>query len=327
VNPVTANEEALAEAARTPAAVAKHVLVVGGGPAGLEAARVAASRGHRVTLWEKSWQLGGTLRFAALVYEPNERLLRWLETQVRKLPIDIEVGVEASVARVRELAPDVVLVATGASRQALTVPGAEREHVFDGDDLRALLTGEGSGVASKKLSLAGRIAVRAGRATGVTRDPGRLREASKLYMPVGKRVVVIGGGLVGVELAEFLSGRGRQVTVLEEGSHLAVEMAHPRRARVLEDARHAGVIFETNARVLEITAACVRFELQDGDAAPEAREVAADTVVVASGLVPNPGPARSLRAAGIELQEIGDVTGVGYIEGAIHDGFRAALAL
>jgi 2,4-dienoyl-CoA reductase (NADPH2) len=146
-------------------------------------------------------------------------------------------------------------------------------------------------------------------------------------MPVGKRVVVIGGGLVGVELAEFLSGRGRQVTVLEEGSHLAVEMAHPRRARVLEDARHAGVIFETNARVLEITAACVHFELQDGDAAPKTREVAADTVVVASGLVPNPGPAQRLCAAGIELQEIGDVTGVGYIEGAIHDGFRAALAL
>jgi 2,4-dienoyl-CoA reductase (NADPH2) len=327
VNPVTANEESLAEAVRTPAAVKRQVLVIGGGPAGMEAARVAALRGHRVTLWEKSRQLGGTLRFAALVYEPNERLLRWLETQVKKLGVEVKLGMEASPDRVRELAPDVVLVATGASREALAVPGAEREHVFDGDDLRSLLTGEGSAKASQKLSLAGRVAVLAGRATGVTSDPAKLREASKAYMPVGKRVVVVGGGLVGVELAEFLATRGRDVMVLEEGAWLAVEMAHPRRARVLEDVRHEGVTFETNAKVLEIGAKNVRFERGGGEAPPEVIEVAADTVVVATGLVPNPGPAAALRAAGIELVEIGDATGVGYIEGAIHDGFRAALAI
>ena len=128
MNPVTANEVETAEAERTLAAVTKRVLVVGGGPAGMEAARVAALRGHRVTLWEKSRQLGGTLRFAALVYEPNERLLRWLETQMRKLPVDVKLGVEATPERVREWAPDAVLVATGARREALAVPGAQREH-------------------------------------------------------------------------------------------------------------------------------------------------------------------------------------------------------
>ncbi len=327
VNPVTANEVEMAEAERTLAAVTKRVLVVGGGPAGMEAARVAALRGHRVTLWEKSRQLGGTLRFAALVYEPNERLLRWLETQMRKLPVDVKLGVEATPERVREWAPDAVLVATGARREALAVPGAQREHVFDGDDLRALLTGQDASTALKKLSLTRRLAVMAGRATGVTRDPAKLREASKAYMPVGKRVVVIGGGLVGVELAEFLGDRGRQVTVLEASPWLAVEMAHPRRARVLEEARHVGIRFETNVRLLEIGAESVRFQVAGDDAAPETREAAADTVVVATGLVANPGPAEQLRAAGIELVEIGDSTGVGYIEGAIHDGFRAALAL
>lgn len=327
VNPVTANEESLADRERESAADAKHVLVVGGGTSGLEAARVAALRGHRVTLWEKAAQLGGTLRFAALVYEPNERLLRWLTTQVEKLGVDVVLGKEATADEVRALGPDVVLLAPGAKREALDVPGADRDFVFDGDDLRALLTGEGAEGASRKLSLAGRLAVRAGRATGITGDPGKLREASRAYMPVGKRVVVIGGGLVGVELAEFMATRGRQVAVLEESRWLATEMAHPRRARMLEDAREAGVEFETNARVVEITDQGVRYETRVKEDPPELHEVAADTVVVATGLVANPGPAEALRAAGIPLVEIGDGKGVGYIEGAIHDAFHAAIAL
>ena len=96
---------------------------------------------------------------------------------------------------------------------------------------------------------------------------------------------------------------------------------------MLEELRHAGVKTETNVRVLEIGADNVRFERQAAEGAPEVCDVAADTVVVATGLVANPGPAASLRAAGIDVVEIGDTTGVGYIEGAIHDGFRAALAL
>ena len=137
-----------------------------------------------VILCEKSAQLGGTLRFASLVYEPNEQLLRWLETQVRKLPIDIRLQTEVTPERVREIAPDVVLVGVGASREVPDVLGIGRDHVFDGDELRALLSGEGSKRASDKLSLVGRLALRAGRAMGVTSDPSKLRKASKAYMPI-----------------------------------------------------------------------------------------------------------------------------------------------
>ncbi len=327
VNPVTGHEDRLASAARERAATPRRVLIVGGGPAGLEAARVASLRGHDVVLCERSRQLGGTLRFAALVYEPNERLLDWLESQVRRCGVDVRLETEVDADVVRAIAPDRVLVAAGASRTRPDWPGVERAHVFDGDDLRALLTGAGDAEASKKLSLLGRLAVRAGRATGLTRSPGALREATRAYMPLGERVVVVGGGLVGLELAEFLVERRRRVTVLEEGARFGLEMAHPRRWRVLGELREHGVRLVPRARVRSIEQDAVLCEVQTEDGQSTDERIEADGVVLAVGLGANPGPAAALRAAGIECREIGDVTGVGYIEGAIRDGFHAALEL
>jgi 2,4-dienoyl-CoA reductase (NADPH2) len=328
VNPEAGKEAERTPAVRTPAARRKRVLVVGGGPAGMEAARVAALRGHEVVLCEKSALLGGTLRLAALVYEPNERLLRWFEREMREQPVEVRTGQEVTPELVRELAPDVVIAAAGARRVKAAIPGAERPHVFDGDALRALLTGEGGEGASGKLSLVGRLAVRAGRLTGVVDDPGKLREASRAYMPVGRRVAIVGGGLVGAELAEFLAERGREVVVLEEGPVIADGMAHPRRWHVLHELREAGVRLVTRARVVSIDERSVRFEHAAGEGAPlVADAAAADTVIVATGLEANPEPARLLAAAGIPVVEIGDATGVGYLEGAIHSGFRAALDL
>jgi 2,4-dienoyl-CoA reductase (NADPH2) len=328
VNPVTAHESELAERLRTPAERPRRVLVVGGGPAGMEAACVAAQRGHDVVLCEKSAHLGGTLRFAALPYEPNERLLRWLETRVAKLPIEVRLAQEATPDLVRELAPDVVIAAVGARRVRSPIPGAERSHVFDGDDLRELLGGAGSSQAQRGLSIAGRLAVGAGRVLGVTSDPAKLRQASRAYMPIGRRVAIVGGGLVGAELAEFLVERGREVVVIEEGPVIGLEMAHPRRWRVLHELREAGVRLVTGASVREIGETALRFESAAGaDAEPAVEEVPADTVILATGLAANPGPIERLRAAGVPLVAIGDATGVGYLEGAIHEGFHAAIEL
>ena len=171
------------------------------------------------------------------------------------------------------------------------------------------------------------LTVRAGRATGITTSPGKLREASKAWMPVGKRVVVIGGGLVGLELAEFLAERGRQVTVLEEAPRFGLEMAHPRRWRALHELRELGVELVADARVREIRAADVEYERAGNEEGPTVASATADTVVLAIGLGPNTSLAEALAESGVEIESIGDVTGVGYIEGAMRDGFHAALAL
>lgn len=328
VNPVTGRELERAAPARTHTDAPKRILVVGGGPGGMEAARVAAVRGHEVRLYEKSAQLGGTLRFAALVYEPNERLLRWYEAQMSALPVDVRLGEEATAETARAWQPDAVVVAAGARRVKPDIAGVDQSHVFDGNDLRALLTGDDDSGATSKLTFTGRLAAAAGRLTGITTDPAKLREASRAYMPVGKRVVIVGGGLVGAEIAEFFAERGREVTIVEAGPVVATEMAHPRRWRVLHDLREHGVRLVTDAILTEIGANAVHFRAPEAPGgAPVERSAEADTVVIATGLEANPEAVRTFEGSEVPVWTVGDVTGVSYIEGAIHGGFEVAMRL
>ncbi|MCB0994179.1 MAG: FAD-dependent oxidoreductase [Acidimicrobiales bacterium] len=307
----------------TPAEEPRHVVVVGGGPGGMEAARVAASRGHRVTLLERAKHLGGTARFSSLTTPMNAELVRYLENAIRAEGVDVRLEAPADPASVSALAPDVVVVATGAKRSRPDVPGADLDHVLSGDDLRGLLTGDDP-TAGRKLGLAQRLAVGAGRRLGITDDMSKVRELSKRWMPVADDVVVVGGGLVGAELAEFLAERGRSVTVLEEGSHLGVEMAHPRRWRALHEARRNGVVFETGATLVRITPDEVVFRRGDD---PAEHVVAAGHVILATGVHPDTTLADQLRAAGLEVHVVGDAGAVGYIEGAVRSAYVVAREL
>ncbi|MEM8708981.1 MAG: FAD-dependent oxidoreductase [Actinomycetota bacterium] len=319
VNPVLGREAELGQLESSSAATAKKIVIVGGGPAGLEVARVATLRGHDVTVFESSSQIGGALRFAALLYEPNLRLLHWYEHEIRRLGVDVRTSTPATPDAVVALSPDHLVVATGAARTRSALPGADQRHVFDGDDLRELLTGSGSTGAARKLKLPIRLGLAIGRRTGLLNDPGILAKLTEQYMPVGKRVVIIGGGLVGAELAEFLVERGRSVTVVEEGDKLALEMAHPRRWRVLGDLRAHGAALVTGARDIEIGADTVSWVTDEGTAAAPA-----DTVVIAQLVDGDLTVAETMTAAGLDPIVIGDAGGVGYLEGAIHAGWHTA---
>jgi NADPH-dependent 2,4-dienoyl-CoA reductase/sulfur reductase-like enzyme len=138
-------------------------------------------------------------------------------------------------------------------------------------------------------------------------------------MPIGSRVVVLGGGLVGLELAEFLAERGRSVTVLEQGPAAGLPMAAPRRWTAVREAVAHGVDIVREAAVVEITASEVVYDVGDNR-----RRVAADTVVVAGEVRPGAPLADALRARGVEVHVVGDAGEVGYIEGAIHSAWRVA---
>lgn len=307
VNPALGDEE---RSRVVPLSQRRRVVVIGAGPAGLESARLAAERGAEVILLEQGDRLGGTVWFSQLTTPANGPLLDWLEHEIRASGVDVRLGFEATVERVRALEPDVVVVATGARRSIPDIPGSDLPHVMSGDDLRTMISG---GVTSHDQGRIGRVLVGLGRRTGITSNAERIRQLTKAWMPVGQRVVVVGGGLVGLELADFLAQRRRTVTVLESGPHLGLPMAMPRRWTAVRHASEHGVTLVRNAHVQSIDRASVRYRLEDKEF-----EVRADSVIWAADVHEESALADQLREAGMDVRIAGDAGRVGYIEGAIH---------
>ncbi len=320
VNPDTAAE---AENLLAPAQVKKHIAVVGGGPGGMEAARRLSLRGHQVTLLEKSSVLGGTLQFAAMAYEPNGKLLDWLRSQVKALDIIVTLNTPATAEQLKRLKVDEVVVATGATRTMPELPGSDQDFVFSGDEMRAMVLGEKLASLKDKISSATQLILAAGALTGATRQRKLVNIASRVWLPLGKRIVIIGGELVGLELAEFLAHRGRAVTVINEASHAGAGLYLVRRMRLLEELKVLGVTLVNKAAEVAILDHLVRYRNYRG----QERHVGADHVVVAKGAEGDLQLADSLRSAGLSVHTVGDCSGVSYIEGAMHDAARVAASL
>jgi len=130
-------------------------------------------------------------------------------------------------------------------------------------------------------------------------------------------VVIVGGGLVGLELAEFLLARGREVTVLEPGDRAGRELSIVRRWRVLDAVTSHGTL-KLKAAVGEITRDAVLWT----DAEGAAQRTPTDSVVLAIGAEADDSVAQALAGCGVPVERIGDCASVSYIEGAMHDGNR-----
>jgi 2,4-dienoyl-CoA reductase (NADPH2) len=289
------------EYAIKPAVNKKKVVIAGGGPSAMEAARVAAIRGHQVFLYEKGRKLGGLLPLAALVkgteIEDLPALVQYLENQIRKLGVKINLGTELTASIAEEIKPDVIILATGGIPAAPDIPGINQRNVVSGGDLHRQL----------KMIL---------RFIG----PKALRWLTKFWMPLGKRVVIIGGAIQGCELAEFLVKRGRKVTIVDTAETIGDLMPIRNRIKLLKWLREKGAIMMSGVEYKEITRRGLTIITKEG----KQQIIETDTIATALPLKPDTELIETFRGKAPQIYSIGDCREPRLIIHAIADGYRVA---
>ncbi len=280
-----------------PAPKKKKVIVVGGGPGGMEAARVAAIRGHEVTLFEKETQLGGLLPWVAMLrgrdVDVDVTVLRdYLKNQITKLGVNIRLGEEFTPASLQQVKADAVILATGGLYSAPEIKGMNG-NVVGIDDLYSKMKDD--------LELM---------------DPEIMRGLSVYWQSIGKKVVILDGGSVeGLTLAEFLSDRCRSVTLVDMGEILINEPPMNRRGAMKNVATMPEVKYE------EITDKGVTVTTKDGQRVT----IVADTIITASSAEVKTELLKAIAGKAQEVYLLGlDAKEPGSILNAVGNGYRVA---
>jgi dimethylglycine catabolism A len=282
-NPVIGREREWGTLDRAP--VSRRLLVIGGGPAGLEAARVAAQRGHHVTLLEAQAELGGAVRLTARQPGREEmmQIASWLAEQAEAAGVDIRLNTPATVDRVRAERPDVVILATGArlqdpdpSRSATSLPIVAAEAILGG------------------------------------------------HVEPGKHVVVVDhtGQQVGCAVAELVADRGGHAEVVSRQFHPAVDFGLTNTVSLYRRLFRKGVELTAHHDLRDVRGGTVT--LFNYYNQRERRLEGVDQVVVVTSPRPNDALLEPLRGAGFDVRAVGDCVAPRDIEYATYEGHRAA---
>ena len=260
-------------------AAPKRVLIIGGGPAGIEAARIAALRGHHVALYEKELRLGGTLNVGNV--PPGKEKLNWImeyfDYELSRLGVEIHLGQALDAEKVRALKPDVVVIATGSRPVFPPIPGIDGPNVLTANDLLA-----------RQLRF------------------------------TGQHIVIIGGGTVGLETADYLAVQGNDITVLEMLDTIGRGSDPLYLDYLLRELKANGVKIMTGVRVEAIKTEAVLVQGKDS----EKHLIPADRVVLAAGVKPANELAQDLQD--LNPIVIGDALEPRKIIQAIAEGYSTA---
>lgn len=270
-----------------PAMVKKKVMIVGGGPGGMEAARVAALRGHEVDLFEKSEELGGSLIVASAPHHKEEigRLLAYFKHQMEIGHIHVHTGVNVDDRLVRQIDPDTLIVATGARPSIPPIPGIDRQSVIVGEDV--------------------------------------LMHRAK----TGERIVVAGGGCVGIDVVLQLTQEGKQVILIEKeetfGKDLDV-ISWAAVEKLFHQLTSEGkLVIHVQTAIREIFDDCVIVTAADG----VEKRIELDTLILALGYTPVREVSDPLTSIVPETYLVGDASDARRIRHAIHEGFIAGFSV
>ncbi|HSQ86404.1 MAG TPA: FAD-dependent oxidoreductase [Desulfobacterales bacterium] len=277
VNPFAGNEYAWKI---LPVEDKKNVLVIGGGPSGIQAAIIASQRGHHVELWEQG-DLGGQARLAPIApfKEDTADILRYLKHALDNSGVKVFANRPAKVSDILDQAPDVVIVATGSRPAMLSIPGADSDMTTD------------------------------------------VRSVYENRSIDGQKIVIIGGGDIGCETADWLAGPKRQVTVVEILPDVLHRMKKIPRQRLLARLEGKNVTILTQTRITAIEKNRVLLETKDGSTF----ELEADRVIFAIDAVSENRMVDDLKGKVKQVMAIGDADSPGNLGAALRSGTAAAL--
>jgi len=272
----------------TSATPSKRVLIIGSGVAGLEAARASAVQGYTVEVWERSGQAGGQITLAVAAPDKEEVWPVWLyrKALLEQLNVPIRTGMRVDRESIKAFRPDIVVLATGSRPTPLP---------FDLNGLDpSVMVVDAWDVIGGKVRVA----------------PGGL-------------VTIIGGGMVGIELADMLVSQGRRATIIERMASVAPAMARNNRVDILLRLAAAGVQVLTSTNVVRASGS----ELLLEKAGERIVVPAGDAIAVAIGPRADRSLERDLEAAGLDYVMVGDCQQPGDFMSAIRDGFFVGLGL
>ncbi len=261
----------------------KKVLVAGAGPGGLVASFLAARAGHEVILAEKSSEIGGSFRLAAIPPTKQDiaTALRAYVNHCKKEGVDIRLNTPVTPELLSEINPDAVILATGGLPLRINLEGIDGENVIDAVDI---LDG--------------------------TKTPGN-------------RILMIGGGMTGVETADFLAEHNKAVTIIEMRPDIALDEASAPRFFLIPRLKEHGVEWIVNATVKKILPDGVIYE-QNGS---EYTCSGYDTIVLALGVKANNPLEEAARVLGKQVFVIGDAAQPGPANKATEAALKAVLSL
>jgi len=267
----------------------KRVLVLGAGVAGIEAARVARGRGHEVEVWEKADRVGGQIHLAVAAPDKTEVQpvwdYRW--SQLMEMKVPVRCGIDADAEKIKTFKPDFVVVATG------SVP---REAPLDTSTLASDITTM--------------------HAWDVFKSPERIA--------AGASVTVIGGGMVGVEVADLLRLKGCDIQVLEMQASAANGMARNNKFELLERIADAGVRVITQCQIESLNARHLTVKIAQEASAQLA---IGQFLIFANGPRANIDVVAAVEQAGVAYARVGDCHAPGDFMSAIRDGWMVALGI